>query len=101
MANALQGLAQYLSSAGPDYGSGLPGMQGGQMILPKPQISSPLHGPYAPGNSTPPNSAQSDMAGTDGAKQPRMGASPPHPMAQLAKYVATVNPGHYLRGRSG
>lgn len=89
-------LAQHLAPVGPDYGSANPGMQGGQMILPKPQISSPMHGPFSPGMV---HMAQEDHK-VLGGKHDQLGNLPAHPMKQLAAYLTVngTNPGNFMRG---
>lgn len=98
--------------ASESYGTGRP-MQGGQPLLPKPQISRPdLLSPYAPGlnngevmhnqgSHVPPQ----PNSGT-GQKPSKMGNADAHPANQLAQYLvtngrgfrATTDPGAHIRG---
>lgn len=80
---------------------------GGQPLLPKPEVSQPdAMSPYAPGN----------LGGqTVGSVQNNMQDSAPHPAAQLAQYLTTLegrspsarlkitgrDPGAFIRGGQG
>ncbi len=107
------GMASQDYSQGSVNGAGQ-AMKGGQPILPKPAISAPdLMSPYAPGNTGGGHWNNPNMdkrSGSDNNMKPsRMGNSPNHPAAQLAKYLATdqgvtrrvlgqVNSAAFLRG---
>lgn len=98
MLNALGGMASE------SYGSPT---QGGQPILPKPQISGPgVMSPYAPMNDPVTQSMTQSNSGTH-QKPTQMGNSDAHPANQLAQYLMMAgksartplsNPGDHARG---
>lgn len=84
-ANVMKMLQALGGMASESYGTGQP-MQGGQPILPKPQISGPgVMSPYAPMN----NPAGERNSGTN-QKPSKMGDADHHPANQLAQYL-TMN----------